>query len=72
MKNTDHPLNESDFICLCSGLSVKGARKLNRKARRREMLKSINFEKVLVYGVALGISASMLYLLLILTAYITA
>jgi hypothetical protein len=36
------------------------------------MLKSINFEKVLVYGVALGISASMLYLLLILTAYVTA
>ena len=35
-------------------------------------MKKINWEKVIVYGVALGISVSILYLLLILTAHVTA
>lgn len=34
--------------------------------------KKINWEKVIKYGVALGYMASMLYLMLILTAYVTA
>jgi hypothetical protein len=35
-------------------------------------MKKVNVEKVIVYGVCLGWMASMLYLMLILTASITA
>lgn len=53
-------------------LTVKQARKLNKKMIRKENMKNINFEKVFVYGISLGISVSVLYLLLTLTAFITA
>ena len=35
-------------------------------------MKKINWEKVLTYGISLGWMAGMLYLMLILTAHVTA
>lgn len=41
---------------------------MNKKAKKNE----INWEKVLVYGITLGWMASTIYLLLIITATLTA
>lgn len=53
-------------------LTVKEARKLNRQAIRQELKRKINWEKVLAFGLGIGFGASALYLLLVLTAHITA
>ncbi len=60
------------FVEEYGNLTVKQARKLNKKMIRKENMKNINFEKVFVYGISLGIGVSVLYLLLTLTAFITA
>lgn len=38
----------------------------------KKIFKDVNWDKVIVYGVSLGWMASMLYLMLILTATLTA
>ena len=41
-------------------------------SKKTKKANKIDWEKVIKYGVALGWMASMLYLMLILTAYVTA
>mgnify|MGYP006992086181 CR=1 FL=1 len=62
----------SSFENQYGNLTVREAMILNSKANKRGIMKNINLEKVLVYGISLGLGVSILYLLLILTAYITA
>lgn len=62
----------SSFENQYGNLTVREAMILNNKANKRGIMKNINLEKVLVYGISLGLGVSILYLLLILTAYITA
>lgn len=62
----------SSFENQYGNLTVREAMILNSKANKRGIMKNINLEKVLVYGISLGLGISILYLLLILTAYITA
>ena len=51
-------------------MTVGQARKLNSKLGRQEMKKSINWEKVIAFGVGLGYVASTLYLLTLIAARI--
>ena len=62
----------SSFENQYGNLTAREAMILNNKANKRGIMKNINLEKVLVYGISLGLGVSILYLLLILTAYITA
>lgn len=62
----------SSFENQYGNLTVREAMILNSKVNKRGIMKNINLEKVLVYGISLGLGISILYLLLILTAYITA
>lgn len=52
--------------------SVGDIRKLNKRYNRKQALKSINWEKVIVYGIALGLGLTITYLLLLITATLTA
>lgn len=59
---------KKSFAEAYGSMTVGQARKFNNKVGRQEMKKSINWEKVIAFGVGLGYVASTLYLLTLIAA----
>lgn len=51
--------------------TVGEVKRLNRKYKIKSYIKKIDWEPVIVYGVALGYIISQLYLMIFITAYLT-